>query len=61
MNLLFLRLTKYYYLVVEYPNIDDDQADTDANGGKITASLKVTDGSVKVDKGTTALKRPGVD
>ncbi len=43
--------TKYYYLVVDYPNENKDQS-ADATGGTISVSLKITDGSIKVDKGT---------
>ncbi len=42
--------TKYYYLVVEYPNEGDQSVD--ATGKQISVSLKVTEGSVKVDQGT---------
>ncbi len=50
--------TKYYYLVIDYPNLESDQATTDATGLEISATLKVDESTVKVDQGTVSA-RPG--
>ena len=43
--------TKYYYLVIDYPN-DGDQTEGDATGEQIRVSLTLDKDNIKVDKGT---------